>query len=175
MEFYTARALFGVGLVLTIVGGVTSFFDFGAVSLVGLVLTLVGLYFVAEAYSRKDAFYYMLYGVVATFVGVVVLALFVIGALVASGGFAFMFDAVGFLVGFWLLFWAVVVVGAYFEKRAFQALGEASGRREFLDAAKFVWWGALLTVVVVGLVLVLVGYVFAIVGAFKLEKPGSTL
>jgi len=45
MEFETAKVLFAVGLILELVGGFAVGADGGLVALLGLVLSLVGIYY----------------------------------------------------------------------------------------------------------------------------------
>lgn len=176
MEFDTAKTFFGVGLIVALVGGFTSFVDMGAVGLLGLVLTLIGAYGLSEHYGRRDIFNNMLIATIIAFVGSVVVALLILGSLVGiaitnPAALHNIWSIIGVLIAVWLGLWVLVIVSTYFERKAFIALYEASGSDNFKKAADFVWWGALLFVILVGLVLFLVGAIFAIIGAFELKPP----
>jgi len=75
------------------------------------------------------------------------------------------------LLPIWIVLWVVVVFSAYFLRRAYMGLAEASGVGHFKTAATLVWIGALTFVILVGLVISLIGQIFAIIGAFELKQP----
>lgn len=176
MEFDTAKTLFGVGLIVGLVGGFTSFVDIGAVGLLGMVLTLIGAYGLSEHYGRRDIFNNMLIATIIGFVGGVVVVLLFLGSLVGMAitnptAFHDVWPFIGVLIAGWLALWVLVIVSTYFERKAFIALHEASGSDNFEKAAQFLWWGALLFVILVGLIFFLIGAIFAIIGAFELKPP----
>jgi len=70
-----------------------------------------------------------------------------------------------------LAVWIVLIFSAYYQRKAYMGLAEAGGVEHFKTAATLVWIGALTFVIFVGLVIALIGQIFAIIGAFELKQP----
>jgi uncharacterized membrane protein len=56
----------------------------------------------------------------------------------------------------------VVILAAYYEKRAWEEMARLTKVKEFNDAAKFLWWGALTLIILVGIVLLLIAAIYRI-------------
>ena len=175
MEFETAKVLFAVGLILELVGGFAVGADGGLVALLGLVLSLVGIYYLSKHFGRPDVFRNYLYSFIAALVGALVLFGFVVAYFFSLAKLVLPpFDFLSILLAFlpiWIVLWVVVVFSAYFLRRAYMGLAEAGGVGHFKTAATLVWIGALTFVILVGLVISLIGQIFAIIGAFELKQP----
>ncbi|AAL63273.1 conserved hypothetical protein [Pyrobaculum aerophilum str. IM2] len=180
MDFETSKILFAVGLILQLIGTFTVFVDLGVVSLVGWVLLLVGAHGLSDYYGNREIFNNYLYAFIAGLVGMVVLVVAFAGWLMHTAifnPFALPRDFwswVYIFVAVWFLTWVIIIISAYFEKRALEALHKATGVGDFGKAATFVWIGALLAVILVGLIIIVIGLIFAIIAAFGLKpKEGS--
>ncbi|WP_297499159.1 DUF996 domain-containing protein, partial [Thermococcus sp.] len=68
------------------------------------------------------------------------------------------------IFGMLLLVVAVAIVSAYFEMKAWSAMYEITGTKEFKDAASWFKWGAITAIIMVGLLLILVARIFVILG-----------
>jgi len=73
MEFETAKVVFAVGLILELLGWFAVGVDRGLVVLLGLILSLVGIYYLSKHFGRPDIFRNYLYSFIVAFVGVLVL------------------------------------------------------------------------------------------------------
>lgn len=177
MEFETAKVLFAVGLILELVGVFVSGADGGLVALLGLVLSLVGIYYLSKHFERPDVFRNYLYSFIAALVGVLVLIGFAVAYFFSLAKLIHPpFDPLSLLLAILpilIVLWVVVVFSAYFLRRAYIGLAEAGGVGHFKTAATLVWIGALTFVILVGLVIALIGQIFAIIGAFELKRPAA--
>jgi len=77
------------------------------------------------------------------------------------------------MVPIWLGVSLVGIINAFLIRRAFYALSEKSGEKKFRQAGFFIFLGGLLIIVVVGAFLVLVGWIFAVLGFFSMKPIGS--
>ena len=193
MDFETAKALFGAGLILQLLSWAPMGMDLGLVGLTGLILSLIGLHGISQHYGRPDIFRNYLYSFIAALAGVAILiAAMVIAALMYASvdeptwrhwmympvihppipstmRYMAMFAAV------LAALWAIAIVSAHFQRRAYMGLAEASGVEHFRTAATLVWIGAWLVIILVGLLVMFIGGIFAAIGAFTLKpKPTTT-
>jgi uncharacterized membrane protein len=74
-------------------------------------------------------------------------------------------------------FFAILVVAFVFYvfatshlRSTFNTLAEKSGESSFATAADLLWWGAILTIILVGLVLIFVAWIFATIGFFTMKS-----
>lgn len=158
VEFSIAKALAVVGAVLGFLGSISH----GVLSLLGVILYLVGMYALSQYYRRPEIFTYAF----MASVGVVVAALaigYLISALVA--GFAPTAPPVELglaLLLFLVMYGAVILIGKY-KRDLMRILGEYSDSNLADLAGKLYWWGAILTIIVVGLLLVLIAGMLEII------------
>ena len=146
----------------------------------GLILSLVGAYFVSSHYGRPDIFNNYLYSFIATVVGfttfITAILAFALGSFIIPPQFKFRLEIpnppswLPFLA-LWLGVWGVVLASAYFLRKAYLGLAEAGGVRYFKMAANLLLIGSILFVVLIGMLIMLVAQVFAIIGAFNLSPP----
>ena len=55
-------------------------------------------------------------------------------------------------------------------RKTFNTLAERSGEKSFKTAGKLLWWGAILTIVFVGIVLIFIAWIFATIGFFTMKS-----
>jgi uncharacterized membrane protein len=55
-------------------------------------------------------------------------------------------------------------------RKTFNTLAEKSGEKSFKTAGKLLWWGAILTIVFVGLILIFIAWIFAAIGFFTMKS-----
>ena len=194
VEFETAKALFGAGLILQLLFWVPMGMDLGLVGLTGLILSLIGLHGISQHYGRPDIFRNYLYSFIAALTGTAILVASVVAvALVGTAGneadwnhrlyAPVIYPPMHAIMRYMAIFaavvavlWATVIVSAHFLRRAYRALSEASGVDHFETAATLVWIGAWLTIIIVGLLVIFIGEIFAAIGAFSLrpKPPAAT-
>lgn len=187
MEFYSARTLFIVGLVLMLLyAAISIFVNIVIIAFIGFILMLIGLYGLSQHFGRPDVFRNMLYSVIIGIVGAVLFAILFAVSLVGGGTYT---TAVAVLA-------VIFVISAFFYRRAFVGLAEASGDSSFKTAGTFAFIAALFNAMVtiaffalatdmeaafpafllataVGAILAVIGYIFALVGAVGLKPPAA--
>ena len=185
VDIRSERTLGLIGSVLTLVGGFVGVIPYvgvfmGALSLVGWVLVLVALNGIGNKLGDDRPFRYYLYSFLVAFVGVIVAVIFiVVGAvsisnanMVGMSPFEHPWSTfgVGVLIFGFILFIAVLILGVYFEKQAWEAMYELTGVKEFHETAKWLWWGALTAIILVGLLLLLIASIYQIIAFANLPE-----
>ncbi|KUH33636.1 hypothetical protein APY94_05430 [Thermococcus celericrescens] len=169
-----------IGSVLVLAGGFLGIIPYigtfmGAISLVGQVLILLALKGIGDKLGDDRPFRYYLYSVIAGIAGLILAAVLVIIGALSIPSFVENGDSVS-LVGISLLgtgllvLLAAAIVGIYFTIRAWRATYELTGVEEFDKTATWLMWGAILAIVVIGLVLLLVAAVYQILAFANLPE-----
>ena len=178
MSLDSDRTLGGVGALLVAVG---SFFPF--LSLVGIILVLVAMRGLADYYKESSLFKNALYGFIFGIIGVVAaIVLFVLyffslfATSTTSNGtvpvaFFTALNGVGLLILILVVVLIFFVIQALFYRRAFNILSDKSGEKMFRTAGVLVFVGAILTIVLVGFVLLFIGWILATVAFFSIKTP----
>ena len=168
-----------VAFVLGILGGyeamefnesVAKILDFISkiLALLGTIALIVSLYFYSKALKRPEIFKNFLLGIILQIVAeLVFLAGFFKG--ITPAGFRFSSISVS-LMFFSYVLW---ILTSYFFKRSLSALGEALNYKLFKLAGNLIFWGGILSIVGVGFLLLLVGWVLALVGFLKSPVEGK--
>ncbi|WP_297477860.1 DUF996 domain-containing protein [Thermococcus sp.] len=177
------------GAVVALVG---SFIPYAGsvISLVGFIMVLVALHRIGEKVGDDRPFKNYLYAVIASMSVLIIILVLAIGLFGISGmglktsesisgsvtvtpgenvaiTHEYMEPETGFvmsIVGILLLVVLVVIVIAYFEMKAWSAMYEITGTKEFSDAANWFKWGAVTAIVLIGFLLILVAKIFVIMG-----------
>jgi uncharacterized membrane protein len=157
-----AKIFGGVGSILQIVP---------AVGIVGYILTLIGVKYIADEVHDQTIFTDMVYAVITGIIGVAVgafaLALF-FGALTSvftRGAGAFL-GGISFLVIIWLAF----IISSIFVRRAFGKMATRLNVGTFRTAGTLYFYGALLTIILVGFVLLFIAFVLQIIAFFSIHE-----
>ncbi|ASJ09004.1 hypothetical protein A3L11_07090 [Thermococcus siculi] len=190
------------GSILALLGGFVPYIG-SVLALVGLVLVLVALHGIGKAVGDDRPFKNYLYALIAAIAMVIVIIAVVFTAFLSmtpltetsfhveevhtiepgetvithevGGGPSLL---VGSIALVFLLVIAVVIISAYFEMRAWNAMYEITGTKEFRDAANWFKWGAITAILIVGLLLIFIARIFVILGFSnmpeELEERGPT-
>ena len=168
------------------------------ISLVGFVLILIALKGVGDKVGDGRPFKYYLYGFIVSISGFVLLVILVIaGVLVLHSGSGESmvfheshpiavgestsmvynidhgstdFAVVGLILVVAIAAIAVFILAAYFQKKAWEAMWEITGVKEFKDTAKWLWWGALTLIILVGAILLLVSAIYQILAFSNMKE-----
>ncbi|MEZ0248900.1 MAG: DUF996 domain-containing protein [Thermoproteus sp.] len=175
MEAELARILAGVGAILAAVGP----FGYGVVGIIGVVLLLVGLVSLADFYGdqamRNDAVYWFIFAVIAVIVLAVAFSLgFIsVGALMSGRLFTGGFGLVAFIVAV-VLGWIFYLMSARRYRNVMSAMAKRSGENLFETAGTLYFWGAVLTIILVGVILLLIANILAGVAFLIMKTPTKT-
>jgi len=183
VKFEHAKWLFIVGLIVSFVSGLTFEYDYGVTFLLSNAVWLAGVYYLAEWYRSRDIFKNSLYSFIVLLIYMyTIYAGFLSeftevrelekkGVLDIAVALGLATDPLLLYFGFLILSWPFIVVSSYFLRRAFRRLGEVGGVGALNTAAKLVWIGAWTSVIFVGYFIMMVGYIFSLIGAFGLKQP----
>ncbi len=135
-------------------------------SFFGLFYFLYGLWRLAQASGRRAVFTLNFWATLIQFASLMLLALAVGANGIGAGGFQPSAGALGMA----FLAYAGFVYGAYLEMQGLAALAEVGGVPLIAQGGRTVFIGALLTLVLVGLLVMLVGYLMVAVGLWQGPK-----
>ena len=190
VDIRSERNLGLIGSILAIVSG---FFGvvpyigmFGSVlPLVAFILILLALKGIGDKVGDDRPFKYYLYGIIASFACIILAVILVIMALVPMSFSTHVYSrqmnceitnikATGFAIFTFVLFIIMLILSliltAYFQKRAWDAMYEITGVNEFHETAKWLWWGALTLIVLVGVILLLIAMIYQIIAFSNLPE-----
>ncbi len=138
----------------------------GLLSLFGLAYFLYGLWRVANASGRREVFSLNLWASAIQFASIFLMGMAFLGSGIETGKFT---PSAGALLMALLAFLGFVY-GAYLEMKGLAALAEVGGVPLIARGGRVVFIGALLTLVLVGLLVMLVGYLMVAVGLWQGPK-----
>jgi uncharacterized membrane protein len=180
VNFEHSKILAGEGSVLLLLSLVP---NVGWVlGIIGVVLLLKGMKELSNYYQDEKIYQDSLTGVkfyiIALIAAAVAIAAISIGIWSATGfkfttGFV---PTVGFGVGVAVFLAGLVVAFVFYVlatshlRRTFNTLAQKSGEASFTTAGDLLWWGAILTIVLVGLILIFVAWIFATIGFFTMKS-----
>jgi uncharacterized membrane protein len=174
-----SKTLAGEGAILLLL----SFVPYAGwiLGIIGIVLLLRGIKELSNYYQDEEIYKNTLTGVkfyiIALVAAGVAIASITIGIWSATGftftsGFvptvAFGVGIIAFLIGIIVAFVFYVLATMHLRK-TFKALAQKSGEGSFATAGNLLWWGAILTIILVGLVLILIAWIFATIGFFTMK------
>jgi uncharacterized membrane protein len=174
-----SKTLAGEGAILLLL----SFVPYAGwiLGIIGVILLLRGMKELSNYYQDEEIYKNSLTGVkfyiVALVAAGVAIAAIVVGVGSATG---FTFSAnfvptVGFGVGLIAFFAGLIVAFVFYIlaashlRRTFNTLAQKSGEASFTTAGNLLWWGSILSIVLVGLVLILIAWIFATIGFFTMK------
>ncbi len=147
--------------------------------IIGVVLLLRGMKEFANYYQDNSIYQNSLTGVKFYIIALVALAVAGAGFVVAflpTAGFTISvhsINIVGLIVGIISLIvaFAFYVVAAIHLRQTFNTLAQKSGEHSFATAATLLLIGSILTIIVVGVFLIFVAWIFAVIGFFTMQPP----
>jgi uncharacterized membrane protein len=180
VNFEYAKTLTGEGSILLLL----SFVPYAGwvLGIIGVILFLRGVKELANYYQDKEIYENSLTGVkfyiIALVAAGVAIAAIVIGVASATGftfatafvsTIAFATGLIAFLAGLVVAFVFYLLATSHL-RRTFNTLAEKSGETSFTTAGNLLWWGAILTIVLIGLLLIFVAWIFATIGFFTMKS-----
>jgi len=149
--------------------------------IIGVILLLRGMKELSNYYQDEQIYKNTLSGVKYYIIAIVAAAI-AIGAITIGVGSATGFTfteafepTVGFGVGL-IAFLAGIITAFIFYvlatlnlRKTFKALAQKSGENSFATAGTLLWIGALLTIILVGLILILIAWIYATIGFFTMK------
>ena len=167
MFFESGKSMAGIGALFLVIG---SFIPF--LSLVGIILLLIGLRDLAKYYGDNSIFQDSLYAVIFGIIGIVAAGVLLVSLFLGGLG-AFLGLAAGIIVALIVAFIFYILMALYF-RRTFDSLAEKSGQGMFKTAGLLLLIGAILTIVIVGLILIFVAWILATVAFFQMTSTTTS-
>ena len=148
--------------------------------IIGVVLLLRGMKEFSGYYQDEKIYQNALTGVKFYIIAILAAAVAIVGITIgvwSATGFTadfvltagFGVGVVAFLVGLVVAFVFYVLAASHL-KRTFYTLAEKSGEDSFRTAATLLWIGSILTIIGIGLLLILVAWIFATIGFFTMKS-----
>ncbi len=175
-----------LGLLLQINSiGIYSGLLFAVLHNVGFILLLISVYGLAKEYQEPNLFRNILYGFLVMVGGTICFYMlefvffpFVFSDLIAipysvqtPGTLVSLFmDIIVFSVILWIGMFVNALVSGIFFRRSLYGLSEKTEEEHFKSAGFWIFLGGILSVVVFGAVFIYVGWVYALLGFFSLNK-----
>ncbi|HXW95419.1 MAG TPA: DUF996 domain-containing protein [Nitrososphaerales archaeon] len=159
-----AKTLGGIGAILLLIPGI---------SIVGYILILIATKYVSDELGDKSIFDNMLYAVIAGIVGVAAAA-FIIFTGAAFSAITFTGSAIaGVIVGL-AVAWIALIISSIFIRRAYNTMATKLNVGTFRTAGTLYFVGAILTIILVGLIVLLVAAILQIIAFFGIPDsvPG---
>lgn len=178
-SFEHSKTLAGVGAILLLLGFVP--YAGWVLAIVGVVLLVIGMKELSKYYQDQNVYQNTLTGVKFYVVAVVAAAAAIVAVMIgvaSATDFTFknFVPTVGFGVGVAALLAGLVVAFVFYVlaashlKRALDSLAQKSGESSFATAGTLLWIGSILTIVLVGLVLIFVAWIFVTMGFFSMKS-----
>ena len=173
----SSKNLAGIGAILLLLGFVP-----GAgivIGIIGVTLLLTGIKGLATYYQDHEIYQDALTGVIFYIIALIAIGIALI-SLIFGGIFSGLAAGLlGLVIGL-LVFIAGLIIAFIFYllaairlRRAFSALAQKTGEHMFETAGFILYLGAILTIIVVGLALILVAWILVFVAFFSVRVPSQ--
>ena len=179
VSFEYSKTLAGEGAILLLLSLVP--YAGWILGIIGVILLLRGMKELSNYYQDEEIYKNSLTGVKFYIVALVAAAVAIAAIIIGVGsatGFTFktgFVPTVGFGVGLIAFFAGLIVAFVFYVlatshlRRTFNTLAQKSGEASFTTAGNLLWWGAILSIILVGLVLIFIAWIFATIGFFTMK------
>ena len=180
VNFEYSKTLAGEGSILLLLSIIP--YAGWILGIIGVVLLLRGMKELSNYYQDEEIYQNSLTGVKFYIIALIAAAVAIAGIVVGIGsatGFRFNSNFVltmgfgagliAFIAGLIVAFIFYVLATSHLKKTFFK-LAEESGEASFKTAGDLLWWGAIFTILVVGLLLIFIGWIFATIGFFTMKS-----
>ena len=191
MTLESSKTLGGVGALLVVIGFLAVFgVPYGGLlSLIGAIITLIALKGMADNYNEMGIFNNALYGIIIIIIGVVVaVAIAFIAIFSAISGLDWtnsaalqayftdlnnIYALIGPIIGALVVLFIFMVAAAVFFRKSLTTLAMKSGEKIF-DTAGLLWLiGAVLTIILVGIIIIWIAWILIAVGFFSIKTTAA--
>ncbi len=208
MTLESNKTLGGIGAILLFIGLLPYGEPFtGIIALVGLILVLVALYGFASIYKERGIFNNFLYGIIAGIMGAVIAGVMVV-VYVLTTLKSFLYQIYPGWNGDWsklsgltpntsnitmstvspllerllvvfVVLWIFIIIAAFFARRSLKTLSAKTSVGLFSTAALLLFIGAILTIVLIGVLLMWIAALLIAIAFFQIkaqpEQPVTTM
>jgi len=198
LDLNTGKTFGGAGALLMFVGFLPYVSTYGVIPLVGLILLLIGAKALADNYKEEGIFNNALYGVIAVIIGVAIaaaLAFIVFVNFFNDVGFTFsnistwqnmvsqvtqsqwmdaFFRNAGYIFLTLIVFFVFIVVSAVFFRKSMTLSAQKTGVHLFSSAGLVLLIGAILTIVIFGIILLWISLLLIAIAFFQIRAAALT-
>jgi len=166
-----AKTLGVIGSILLLIPGV---------SIVGYILILIASKYISDDLGDKSIFNNMLYAVITGIVGVAIgISVIFTSTLFSAFSVAAMSPNIismimGILVGLAVM-WIFLIISSIFIRRAYNTIATRLNVNWFKTAGTLYFVGALLTIVLVGLIVLFIAYIIQIIAFFSIQEGSQPM
>jgi uncharacterized membrane protein len=180
VNFEYAKTLAGEGSILLLLSLIP--YAGWILGIIGIVLLMRGLkelsYYYQDEKIYQDSLTGVKYYIIAIIAAAVAIAAITLG-IGSATGFTFKpnfaptaalgIGIAAFIGGIVIAFIFYILATTHLRK-TFNSLAQKSGEASFTTAASLLWWGAIFTIIVIGLLLIFISWIFATIGFFTMKS-----
>jgi uncharacterized membrane protein len=204
MTLESSKNLSGVGAILIVIGFFGTLVPYaGILELIGLILLLIGLKGLADYYHEGGIFNNALYALIIAIVGVVVavatILVTAVAALLSLGidlanvsdwstfgtdlasrltdlsNMSALWTLIGAVIAGLIILFVVAIVAVIFFRRSLTTLSAKTGVGMFATAGILMLIGAVLTIIVIGIIIIWIAWILVAVAFFQIRaQPAQT-
>ncbi len=167
----SSKTMAMIGSILLILGGVPG--AGGILSLIGVILLLMAIKGFASFYQDQpmydNALRGFIYYIIAAIAFAISLGLLAIGAISI---FFIGFGILGFIAGLVVAF-IFYIMAAKRLRMTLNSLAQKTGEKSFETAGMLLWYGAILSIIVIGGILIFIAWIFVTIGFFQMKTPAQ--
>lgn len=174
MSLESNKTLGGIGALLVAFG---SFF--GPLAIVGIILVFIALKGMADYYGDHSIFQNALYGIIFLIVGAIAGVFIILGSFFGMGWMGATTPDIMDVTDIWAFIGTLIIgiviifvfylLSAIFFKKSFDTLATKTGEKMFGTAGTLYLVGAILTIVIFGLILILIAWILVAVAFFSMK------
>ena len=184
-----AKIFGGIGALLMLIGPFIPG-SFSILSLIGFILTFIGVKMIADESKQKDIFDNYLYSFILLIVAVVVAGAIIFITFTSVGGFEFImdlqnmamsnptdpmviFDTIAPMLGGFLaalvIGWIIIILSMFFLRKSFYKIAEVTNIKWFRTTGLLFFIGAFTMIILIGFLIMLIAMILEIVAFFSLS------
>ncbi len=166
----SSKILAGIGTILLIFSAVP------VVGIIGIILLAIGLKGLSDYYRDENIFRAAVWGTIFGIIAIIALSLGVFGSIISSVVTSVATGSgLGAVLGIFAFIAVLLVTFVFFilmainYRRCLNALADRSGEHLFRTAGTLLFWGAILTIFLVGILLIFIAWLIAAIAFFSIR------
>jgi uncharacterized membrane protein len=168
----SSKTMAMIGSILMILGGIP--WAGGILSVVGVILLLIAIKGFSSQYQDSEMYDNALRGFIYYIIAAIAFA--VSFGFLAAGFesiFFLAFGIAGFIAGLVVAF-IFYLMAAKRLRATLNSLSQKTGEKSFETAGMLLWYGAILSIIFIGGILIFIAWIFATIGFFSMKTTGQT-
>lgn len=162
---------------LAAIGALLLFLSFvPVIGIIGIILLFIGLKGLSDYYKEPSivghAFKGLIFGIIGSIAATALSSTLFLGFFTiapATDGFLAAIGAIALTIVILIVAFVFYLLMAMNLRRAFNTLADRSGENMFRTAGTLLWYGAILTIIVVGLILVWIAFLMLAIAFFSMK------